>query len=531
MAELIFSGGLNENDDITVDPRECTAGQNFELGANNTRFRPRKPFDLVDTTPNAASVNGIMQFIKRDGTKSTLVQAGAVIYDWDGTTFTSKSDTAASTPASTSKLRMLTWSLGDYGIITDLDKSTVVKKWDGTTVTTLTTGLGTDLYAKYGIVHRGRTWLFNVKTSTDTPHLLVASAFEDPTSYDTAKRAKDSTFSTGNEAFYMLTPNLLPINGVALFKDRLVISTKDPSSDRGRLFELTGADSTDYAWVDFYTGSASIGDESMVNMGDDVAFMRQGGAIESLRATEVFGDVEVDDLSRWIRSTTENVSDSIAIYDQTKQKVYFFDAANNRALVMHKDMLRTGLSPWSVYKTSHASSFSVTSAAYMKSPTTSTDEFVYWGDANGNVYQMEGTGESGDGGTSDIRTHRRSTLTPTVETDTISGRVEYRRISAVTLNLQFEWTDDYSIAECACSLNAPPDGDYWGGEAYWGGTFYFNSGNLYARKISTKGFSPVGRGPSVYIHTLVETSNDFDVIKIRNDQQRQSRQAIQDQAG
>ncbi len=532
MAELIFSGGLNENDDITVDPRECTAGQNFRLGTNNTRFRPRKPFDLVDTATNAASVNGIMQFIKRDGTKSTLVQAGAVIYDWDGVTFTSKSDTAASTPVSTSKLRMLTWSLDDYSIITDLSKATVVKKWDGTTVTTLTTGLGSDMFAKYGIVHQGRVWLFNVKSGTDTPHLMVASKFEDPTVYDTTNRAQASGFSTGNEAFFMAAPNLLPFNGVSFFKDKLIISTKDPSSDRGMMFELTGSDSLDYAWKEFYTGSASIGDESMISVGDDIDFMRQGGAIESLRATEAFGDVKTDDLSRWIRTTTEDVTDSIAIYDQTRQKVYFFDTANNKVLVMHKDMLRTGLSPWSVYKTLHSSNFSATAVTYMKSPvSTTSDEFVYWGDADGNVYQMEGTGLSGDGGTSKIRTHRRSTLSPTVETDTISGRVEYRRVSAVILNLQFEWTDDYGIAECACSLNAPPDGDYWGGEAYFGGEFYFNAGNLYSRKISTKGFSPVGRGSSVYIHTLVETVNDFDVIKLRNDQQRQSRQAIQDQAG
>ncbi len=67
-------------------------------------------------------------------------------------------------------LRGTYWSLGDYLVITDLSKATVAKKWDGSTFSTLTTGLGASLYAKYGVVHQGRVWLANVTTSTDTPH-------------------------------------------------------------------------------------------------------------------------------------------------------------------------------------------------------------------------------------------------------------------------------------------------------------------------------------------------------------------------
>ena len=46
--------------------------------------------------------------------------------------------------------------------------------------------------------------------------------------YDTTKRAAVSAsgFVDGNEAFYMVTPDLRPINGVVLFQNQLVISTE-----------------------------------------------------------------------------------------------------------------------------------------------------------------------------------------------------------------------------------------------------------------------------------------------------------------
>jgi hypothetical protein len=155
--------------------------------------------------------------------------------------------------------------------------------------------LGSSLFAKYGIVHKGRVWLFNVKTTTDTPHLMVASAFENPISYSTTDRAVSTTFVTGSEAFYMLTPDLKPINGVGTFHGDLVIST-----EKGRLFRLSGSSSIDYKWTEFYANSFAIGNEAMTDGGNDLYYMRSGGNIESLTATQQYGDVSVDDLSRWI---------------------------------------------------------------------------------------------------------------------------------------------------------------------------------------------------------------------------------------
>lgn len=511
MASITFEGGLNEQDVTLVNPVECVEGYNFELGSKDSHLRPRKPFDNVGTTTNAAEILGFVQLIKNDDTDTTLIQSGATVYEWDG----SASFTSRGTVNAGSKLRGTTWSLGGYSVITDLAKLTVVKKWDGSSLTTLTTGLGNDLYAKYGIVHLGRVWLFNVKAGVDTPHLMVASAFENPESYDTSKRAQDSTFSTGSEAFYMTTPDLLPINGVALFFNTLIVSTEN-----GRIWKLTGTDSTDFAWVPLYSGSSATGTETMANIGNDVVYMRRGGDIESLASVQDFGDVKADDLSRWIRTSTRGLSDCITVYDQEMQKVYFF-AGSNKLFVMFKDMTITDLSPWSIYKTDHASSFSTSAAIYMRDPA-GTDWHVYFGDTSGNIYQLDGDGD-GDNGDTDITVHRRTRYFDDIEglntkLQQVRGRVEYRRVADVDLIMDFEWSDDYSITRCSVPLEGPPVGDsaaYFGGSSYFGGSFYFNTGFFYADRVSTKGFSPVGRGDGFTLMLTVTGNQNFDIMKIR----------------
>lgn len=520
MAEITFEGGLNEKDVSTVNISECIEGYNFELGDPNTHLNPRLPFDLLGTATNASPINGFIQLIKNDDTETTLVQSGDTVYLWDGTsTFTSKG-----TVSSSSRLRGVTWELDGYSVIVDTAKQTVVKKWDGTSFTTLTTGLGTNLYAKYGIVHLGRVWLFNVKTSSDTPHLLVASAYENPESYDTSKRAVSGTFATGNEAFYMLTPDLKPINGVALFYDTLVIST-----EKGRLWKLSGTGPSTFKWDSFYAGSSAIGTETMSSIGDDVVYMRKDGVIESLRSTADYGDVKTDDLSRFIRDTTSGLTSCITVYDQSRQKVYFFAGSNN-LLVLFKAMLgvkgETGqLSPWSVYKTDHTSSFSTNAATYMRQPGGS-NYYVYWGDSTGGIYQLEGT-SAGDAGSTNIETYRKSpyfgkfqddhgnVLDP--NKDQIRGRVYYRRTADCSLLLDFEWADDYAINRCTVPLDGPAQGDtaaYWGGSSYFGGSYYFNTGFQLSQRVSTKGFSPVGRGPGLFVSCTVQTTEQFDIMKL-----------------
>lgn len=520
---IYFGGGLNESQ--TPDINEAANGSvNFELSKDNYKLVPRLPFDLKGTATNAAEVLGIMQLVKRDDTETTLIQAGATVYKWDGaSTFSSQGTVNAS-----SQLRDTYWSLDDYLVVTDLQKETEVSKWDGSTFSTLTTGLGSALYAKYGMVHQGRVWLFNVKTTTDTPHLMVASAFENPTSYDTTNRATSGTFSSGLEAFYMLSPDLRPVNGVAkTIAGDLVISTKD-----GALFKLSGTGPSSYKWDNFYPASNAVGDESIVATGNDVMYMRRGGNIESLVATQSYGDVAADDLSRWIPETTANRTEAIAIYDQQNQKVLFF--SEGKVLVFFKDVFYSGvvlgeggqrakLSPWSVYTTGHDSGFDTAAAKYLKRPGT-TEYSVYFGGPAGQVYDLNGSGSSGDGGSEEIQVIRKTRFIS--DKDGINflrhvtrGNVRYRRTNAVDFDIELDWGDEYNSSTSTVPLKGPPPGSavaVYGGSVFYGGSYYFNQGIAFVSKISHQNWSAVGKGPGCFMtcSTLSDLLYQVDHVEI-----------------
>ena len=456
-------------------------------------------------------INGFIQLITSSGVKHTLIQSSDRVYAWDGSTTWTLKDTLLAD----SRLRGVNWTLGDYSVVVDLFKNSVVKKWDGTSFTTLTTGLVNPLKAKYALVHLGRVWLFNVESGVDTPHLILASAFENPESYDTSERAITGTFATGLEAFYITVPNLKPINGVALFFGTLVISTVD-----GVLYKLIGSDANDFEIIPYYTGSSAIGTETFANIGNDVVYMRQG-VVESLRVTDTSGDVATDDISRWIRPSVSGVTDAITVYDRDRQKVYFF-IGNNKVLVLFKNKIGTGLSPWSVYMTNHESSFQTNAAIHMKNPASGlNDNYVYFGDDKGNIYHMDGD-INGDNGDTDIQVFRRSLYfeSDQIELEGISGRVYYKRVADVDLTMQFEFGDDYSTTTCLIPLEGPPTTDnaaYWGGDSYWGGEFYWNAGFKFSSIMTTKGYSPVGKGTGIHMLLTLNTRQTFDVVKITDE--------------
>lgn len=519
---LHFAGGLNEQQ--TPHLFECGEGYNFELGLRQSKLVPRKPFDLKGTATNAASINGFMQLVKRNNSETTLVQAGNTVYEWNG----SSSFTSRGTVNANSRLRDCYWSLGDYLVIPDITKNTVVKKWDGTTFGTLTTGLGTDLYAKYGVVHQNRVWLANVKTSTDTPHLLVASALDNPESYDTSKRGGPAaegggSFSVGTEAFFLLSPDLKPINGMVSFFGNLIISTEG-----GRLYKLEGTGAATYKFTPYYTGSAATGAESMVDVGNDVIYMKAGGGIDLLSTTQNSGDVAADDLSRWIPDTTEDLTEAITVYDQKMQKVFFF--VDGKVLVLFKDLVGAELSPWSVYKTQQTFAFNTEAAKYMKRP--GTQEYsVFFGDDAGRVFDLNGTG-TGDAGSSNIAVLRKTRYIYDGEGGNNQGRgaidtknkvmhgvIQYRRVaSACDATLSFDWGDEYNTSSSVIPLKGAPTasaGIYWGGGTYWGaGTAYWSLGGAFARKISNQTFSPTGKGPGFFLSVSLDTTTDFQIDSI-----------------
>ena len=511
MAELRFGGGLNQLDDELVNDDECIDGENFLIDADSRQFRPRPFFTLKGTATNAGEINGIMQLIKRDDTTTTLVQAAGDVYSWDG----SSSFTQVGTAATTSLLRDSYWSLDEVLVITDLSKATVVKQWNGTAYATMTHAIAgvTNLYARYSIVWQNRVWLLNIKTdSTDSPHILLASEHNNYDNYNNSWTPISTTL-TSSAPFFLVIPDNRPINGVAVFYDTMVISTID-----GRIFRLSGTDATNYRVNEFYAGSSAAGTELITNIGNDIAYVRKGGHVERLMASpDQFGDTRADDLSKWIRDETEGLTSGILVYDQTRQRVCLF--TGNKVMVLDKYILEsgTGLSPWMKWTTQMSSNLDVSAAKFLRIPG-DTDYSVYFGGPAGQIYDMNGSG-TGDHGSTEVIAYRKSHLISSFQTvdDTVSGRVHYRRVGVCDLDMVFEWSDEYSTTMCRVPLKGPivsMGADFWGGDLYWGGEDYWNEGGVSEQRVSSAGFSAVGKGPSFFVTLKIISTVSFLVNKV-----------------
>jgi hypothetical protein len=388
---------------------------------------------------------------------------------------------------------------------------------------TITSDFGVEVKAKYSVIKDNRLWLFNVFTSVDLPHLILVSRFEEPEDLNTTGRgvAQDpASVATGNDPFFLYTPDLHKINGVALFQKELIISTED-----GHLFRLTGSDPTDYNFVDYYSGSSSFTDESMVNIGNDVMYVRLGGDIDKLTDTDRSGDVAADDASSFIPTTKQSLSDPIGVYDYTNQRALWFD--QGCVLVYDKTvaLLNPQVSPWSKWTTAMPSLFQTEGVAYLRRPGKTTFT-VYWGDQEGKIYDLNGTGSEGDGGEYAIQAYRITRYIgdlPT-KTDMLTGRAQYQRYGSCTLSLYFQWGDSqYNETRCDLPLKGPilsgdpnfwgdPD-SFWGADEYWGqGTITGDSGDDLL--VSTVGFSAAGRAPGFFLKTEVVSDSLFRIDKI-----------------
>jgi len=464
--QLLFGAGRNtqaRTEDVA--DTECADGENFDVTLSDAGFQPRLAFDKVATATNTGSIRGYAQLTKQDGTLSTLIQAGSTVYEWDGTSggFTSVGSCNAN-----SRLRgpeSANFTLSDVVIITDLQKQTVVKTWDGTNFSTMTTGLGADFFAKYCLVQNERAIFGNVKSGTDTPHLIAASEVEDNTNLSLS--SKPASGATAADPWYLPVQDLKPINGLFDAFGVLGIST-----EKGRLWKLSGQDKTDFAIQSLYRGSAAAGDEAVSNAGNDVIYGRVG-VIESLAATESFGDVQTDDLSRWIKPEVEDITDWTVVYDQRLQKIYCFPDGVGEVHVLNKNLLGSGLSPWTKYTTNDPLDFQPVTAWCMKHPTSGID-FVYMGDSTGNIYQMEGSGGQ-DGGTANISAWRRSRLFKSSldGVSNVTGFVDYlKNTAAHDLILTFEHQGTNILDQSVTvSIPALTTG------AVYGGSYHYNLGS------------------------------------------------------
>jgi len=431
-----FGGGQNSSaSEDEIDVREASSGQNYILDLKNSSLRNRGPFDKLGTTPNTSEIRGFANLLKSDGTVSMLVQSGTEVYEWDGSSFS----TSKATVSSSAKLRgplSQNWQLTDKVIITDLNLAQPVMEWDGTTLQNVTftdetiSGSFGTFRARYCVVDNERAIFSNVHDNgSDFPHLIIGSQRGDFTIITTANRPSSSL--SEEDPFFLVQPDNYYINGMVQAFDTVVTSSK-----LGSLFKLSGSSAKDFSFKSFFPRSGASGDEAVTFVGSDIFYGRQG-RLESVIATDEFGDVENNDLTIPISDKIAAYENWILIYNQRNQRVYCFPENQAEAWIYFKPLANSKLSPWVKWTSQHATSFQPTAVMSMLDPSDNL-EYVFFGDSSGNLYRMEGSGSSGDSGTSNIRTLRASPVLRT-QLNHISSQVEgwilYRSADEVDISL------------------------------------------------------------------------------------------------
>lgn len=511
---ITFAGGMNTRQRIAdINPDECTEGENFELARQQRALITRKPFDLIATAPNLSQIDGYAQLVTKDGTLTTLIQAGTSVYSWNGaSTFT-----LVGTVASGTKMRgplEQNFTLDDIVVITDLAKVQPVMQWNGTTFSTFTHNLGGSLYAKFARVYGERLLLANVTSGTALPHILVGSALSDANTL-TITNLPSSALSD-SDPFYIVMPDLKPVNGMDEIVQKLILSTS-----RGRLFSLEGSSAFDFSMTPFYQGSQIANDDAMVNTGNDL-LLGVEGRVESLSGIVAFGDVETNDLTRYISTETDEVTGWRMVYDRRNQRVFCFPDNSSHVWVFYKALLYYGsqkqlntdgsdLSPWSKWTTSHAMDMNPSLAMRLIDPV-SLNEYVYMGDRFGNIYRFDGSGDQ-DGGTSNITVKRRSGLIMVPDADVFDVRVniDYRRNISADVILRFLFAG-VETADATLTITLPASsGAFYGGGFYYGGASYYSST---AGKIRRTQKHAQGRGNGLQIEVEISAQGTIDIQQI-----------------
>jgi len=360
--------------------------------------------------------------------------------------------------------------------------------------------------------------------------MALVSAFENAEDYNNGARGNSQDLEGSglneNDAFYLLSPNGKPFNGAVAFYNTIIMSTED-----GRLFKLTGSDSTNYAIDEYYPGSAVLGSEGIANIGNDLVFVRSGREVERLSSTERFGDISTDDLSKWIPTSVKLMSDPIVVYDQEKQKIYFFDSGLTGLLVLDKKHFDEGrqdstgqLSPWILYKTNLPSNFTSKCAVQVRDPlSTKNIKTVFWGDDSGNIYNMNGTSGGGDGGEKNVSTYRKTRIIGELDTinEVMSGIIQYTRkqnTNSTPVELAFNWGDEYHRELVTINLKtsfAIGGAVFFGDGFYWNETDnYWNAGRVVDDQVSSLSFSAPGRGQNFQLEVQITDTDDFSISGI-----------------
>ena len=511
-AVLKFGGGLNTSTAIDeVRDREAVDGENFELDIVDRQLKPRAPFDKIGQVPNGQEIRGLISLKKTNNETSAVIQAGGKLYQWDGgTDFTEIGDVNRN-----ARLRGRIehfWELDDKVLVSDMALREPVGEWNGESYSTMQTSFDTSFFAKYIAIENERAFYGNViSNSTATPNLLAGSRISD--NEVLSVEDKPSTAIGQDDPFFLVMPDLKSINGIVKVFGVMGIST-----ERGQFHKLDGNNAQNFSIGSLYRESGAVGDESLAFVGNDVAYGRQG-RIESLKDTDRFGNIQRDDLSLKIENSISSVRSWTAVFNQRTLKGYYFPADQPRVWQYDPSLKEADLSPWVQWTTEDISSFQPTAVMPMFDPSDGL-EYIFFGDANGNLYRLEGTGFDGDAGVESIKTRWRSkliTLPINADVYEINGYVKYLRAPEdFTINIQFQFSGETAFNQ-SFDIQVPKiaGGSFFNNEAFFGGDFYFNA--PFRDRLIRQPIQPAGQNNDLQIQVSVDSKTAWAVNEIGMD--------------
>lgn len=522
ISEVKFGSGINTNQSETdIDPSECAAGSlNYDLRVKNSFMQGRLPFDDVATVPDLGEVRGFAQLKKQDGTLSTLIQCGVNVYEWDGEDGFTLVGAVAAGARMRGYVGLQNWTLDELVIITDIELRQPVMTWDGAAFIEMPHNLGGHFYAKYCFVEGESAWFGNVKSgSVATPHMLVRSKISDYTTLSVSNRPSSSLGD--GDAFFLLTPDLRPINAVMAGFGVIVISTQ-----KGRIYRTEGTTAKDMALTQLFDGSAADGPSPMALIGNDVLYGRQG-AIETLFSVQNFGDVSSDDVSFPIRNLIEDVGGWTVVYNQRNKRAYMFATDIPFCFVYEKTFrdeknqkiaareTAPTVSGWMIWETAHDMAFMPACAWSMYNPVDGLEQ-TYMGSTGGKIFMFEGAGGQ-DAGLHDISVTRISkviTAPRDAEAYNVSGFLSYRKLFDVpfTITLMFQGTKQQD-QEITTTLLGAETTAVFGGPYYFGGPVYF--GIPFEGRIIRQPLGIPGIASDFQVKLVADASKSFAIHKLQ----------------
>ena len=506
---LKFGGGVNSaasEDDVAIN--ECVVGENFSLDYKNKNLKPRKSIKLVGTAPNASQINGFVNHVNNEGVSTILIQAGGDVYQWSSEIgFILKS-----TISSSAKIRghhhQNYWALDDFVLVSDLSLIEPVMKWDSSAITDMSHNLTGDFKAKYIYIDNERAHYSNViSNSVATPHMMVVSKLSDNENLSISDRPSSSLGA--DDPFYILTPDLRPINAMIGYFDTIVVS-----SQRGSLFKVSGSDSTDTSILPLFPMSYATGIEPMVNTGNDVIYGR-AGRIESVSTSDTYGDISTDDLSAPIKNDIATYSDWMSAYNSTTQKIYYYPIGSNHLWQYSKDKVDE-TSSWVKLTTNAPFNMAITAMMSMIDPVNNV-EYTFIGDTNGKVYILEGDDGGLDAGQNSVETFWRSgvlKLPNMYKASGFDGYISYRATEDTIITVKFIFGgSNSSISTHEVALKGASGGFYFGGDVYFGeeGVYF---GSEFSGSFKRESIIPSGESEEIQIEISHNAEASFEINEL-----------------